>query len=69
MEMGWSFIGIDVAVTAAVVVFAAATGWRPARRASIADRALTEIWSGRHGRRPVAHMHQRRPHRSYFPSR
>jgi hypothetical protein len=72
METGWSFIGIAVVVAAAVVAFAAATGWRPARRASIADRALAEVWSDptgskrsrRRTRRP-AHMHQHRPQRLY----
>jgi hypothetical protein len=72
METGWSFIGIAVVVAAAVVAFAAATGWCPARRASIADRALAEIWSDptgsmrsrRRTRRPAAHTHQHRPQRS-----
>jgi hypothetical protein len=72
METGWSFIGIAVVVAAAVVAFAAAPGWRPARRASIADRALAKIWSDptgsrrskRRTRRP-AHVYQHRPRRLY----
>jgi hypothetical protein len=65
METGWSLIGIDVVVAAVVVAFAGVTRWRPARRASVADRALAEIWSGRRIRRPVVHMRQSRPQRLY----
>jgi hypothetical protein len=66
METGWSLIGIDVVIAAVMVAFAAVTGWRPARRASAADRALAEIWSGRRRiRRPATHTHQRRPQRLY----
>jgi hypothetical protein len=76
MDLGWAFIGVVVVIVivaaAAVVAFAAATGWRPARRASIAEKALAEIWpdpigtvrSGRRtSRRPAAQMHQYRPQR------
>jgi hypothetical protein len=72
METGWSFIGIAVVVAAAVVAFVAATGWRPPRRASIADRALAKVWpdptgtarSRRRSRSPVR-MNQHRPQRLF----
>jgi hypothetical protein len=71
MDMGWWSIGIVVIFAAAVVALTAATGGSPARRASIADKALAKLWrdptgtarSGRRTSRRPAHPNRHLPQR------